>query len=156
VAARLVAAHLAAMTVTVVPVLEHDVLPRVKQTDGREAPAEPCRFARPGRCDTGQTFGEGAAVSSNVATEQAADAQLDCDGVFAPRQVGERPFAGAVDALGSFVAQRATGRNLSRVAGDGDRELGGLKAPGFEPDVGRVRQQAGKSFHSSYIGSSAA
>jgi hypothetical protein len=27
---------------------------------------------------------------------------------------------------------------------DGDGGLGGLKAPGFEPNVGRVRQQARK------------
>ena len=77
-----------------------------------------------------------------VVAKQASNAQSDRDGILAPGQVGERPPVAAVDAFGSPAAERASRRGLTRVKVDGDGGLGGLKRPGFEPDVGRVRQQA--------------
>jgi len=79
-----------------------------------------------------------------VVAKQASNAQSDCDGILAPGQVGERPPVAAVDALGPSAAERASRRDLTRMKVDGDGGKGGLKRPGFEPDVGCVRQQARK------------
>ena len=62
--------------------------------------------------------------------------------MLAPGQVGERPHVAAMDALGPPAAERAARRGLARAEVNGDGGLGGLKRPGFEPDVGRIRQQA--------------
>ena len=113
-----------------------------RQAHGREPPSKARRSARPGHCDTGQAFGKQAALAFLVVAEQAAHAQPNRDGMLAPGQVGERPLIAAVDALGPSDAQRATCCHLARMEVDGDGGLGGLKRPGFEPDVGRIRQQA--------------
>ncbi len=62
--------------------------------------------------------------------------------MFAPGQVGKRPLVAAVDALGPFAAKRVARRCRAPMKVDGEGGLGGLKAPSFEPDVGRIRQQA--------------
>ncbi len=62
--------------------------------------------------------------------------------MFAPGQVGKRSLVAAVDALGPPAAKRAMRHGGTRMKADGEGGLGGLKAPSFEPDVGRVRHQA--------------
>ncbi len=62
--------------------------------------------------------------------------------MFAPGQVGECSLVAAVDALGPLAAKRAAHRCGARMKVEGEGGLGGLKAPSFEPDVGRIRQQA--------------
>jgi hypothetical protein len=47
-----------------------------------------------------------------------------------------------MDALGPSAAERAGDAALSRVEGYGDDGLSRIEAAGFEPNVGRVRQQA--------------
>jgi len=113
-----------------------------RQAHGRKPPGEARRLAPPRRGDAGQAFGEEATLAPGVVAKQTSNTQSDRDSILAPGQVGERPLVAAMDALGSPVAQRAACRNLARVEGDGDGGLGGLKRPGFEPDVGCVRQQA--------------
>ena len=110
----------------------------------REPPGEARRFARPRRCDARKAFGEEAALAPGVVTKQASNAQLERDGILAPGQVCERPPVTAVDALGPPVTERASCRRLARAEVNGHGGLGGLKCPGFEPDLGRVRQQARK------------
>jgi hypothetical protein len=113
-----------------------------RQAHGREPPGKARRPTRPGCCDIGQTFGKQATLAFLVVAEQAPDAQKDGDGILAPGQVGERPLVAAVDALGLPGAERAAGHGLARPEVDGDDGLDGIKRPGFEPDVGRIRQQA--------------
>ena len=112
------------------------------QTHSRKPPGEARRLARPRCCDGGQAFGEKTALAPGVVAKQTSNAQPDRDGILAPGQIGERPFVAAMDAFGSPAAKRASRRSLARVKVDGDGGLGGLKRPGFEPDVGRIRQQA--------------
>ncbi len=77
-----------------------------------------------------------------VVAKQASDAQPHRDAMLAPGQVGERSLVAAVDALGPSATKWAARRCRARMKVDGEGGLGGIKAPGFEPDVGRVRQQA--------------
>ena len=120
----------------------HAGLTAQRQAHGRKPPGEARRLARPRRGDAGQAFGEEATLAPGVVAKQPSNAQSDCDGILAPGQVGERPLIAAMDALGPSTAERASRRSLACVKVDGDGGLGGLKRPGFEPDVGCVRQQA--------------
>jgi hypothetical protein len=123
--------------------------PAEREAEGGEPPAEPRRPARPWRRHPGQPLGEDAPGAAGVVAEQAADPEPEHDGVLAPGQVGQGSFVAAVDALGPSLAQRASCRAPPGPEGQGDRGSGGLKRPGFEPDRGRIRQQAREWVHPS-------
>ncbi len=123
-----------------------------RQAHRREPIGEPRRLASPRRCNAGQAFGEDMTLAQSVVAEHAAHPELDGDGMLAPGQVSERPFVAAVRSFGSPSAKRTSGLTRPRAEGDGDRGRGGLKAPSFEPDRSRIRQQARKEVHSINMG----
>ena len=86
-----------------------------------------------------------------IPAEQAAHPQPDGDGVRAPGQIGERALVSAVDALGPLAAERAACRDPARLKGEGDRGVNGIEVPGFEPNVGPVRQKMREKVHSPYL-----
>ena len=121
--------------------------PAQREAHGRETVGQPCRPACPWGGDAGQAFGEDAPRATRVAAKQATDTEPHGHRMAAPRHIGQGSLVTAVNPAGPVIARRAPRRSWSSTQRERDCGRGRLKVPGFEPDRGRVRQQAGEQLH---------
>jgi hypothetical protein len=93
-------------------------------------------------------FGEDAALTLRVVTEEPADGQAKAHGTPANGQVGHRSLVGAVGARGASPAEGA-GRSLLRATNDHDD---GFRCEGqaFQRQAGRIRQDRSSVSHTCF------
>jgi len=98
----------------------------------------PQRASGPGSGHRGETCGKNAAAAVAIAAEPLADAQLQAHAVLRPRQIGQSPFIGTVDAMRRCRTERTWCGGRCRTHRDGDLCRGVVDVTGGEAQGGGI------------------
>jgi hypothetical protein len=126
------------------PTEPHPRRPTQGQAHGEEACRQPHRAPGPRRGEAGQSFREDAAWACRMGAEQPADAELPCDPVATPREIGHRPGVATVDMPSWDTAPWAAGYRLYGRDQEGELHVRVVEVPGVQLERDGVGQYMGQ------------
>jgi hypothetical protein len=109
-----------------------------RDAESEEALSQPEGAPGPGRSDSGQPFGEDAAVTGAIAAKPLADTELEAHPILRPGQVRQGARVITMDAPCWGGAQRTGRAGLRRLHAQGDLRRGVVHLAGLEAQHGRI------------------
>jgi hypothetical protein len=134
-----------------VPAEPNPGCPTQGQADGKEPCRQPQGPPCPRRREARPSLGEDAAWAGRMAAEHSANAELPCDPVATPWEIGERPGVMAMDTPCRDIAPRAAGCCLCGRDQEGDLRVCVVDVPGVQLEQCRVGPCMRKRFANLHV-----